>query len=334
VTEEEARKIAESVGVQSRHVAPPSMCTSDLCYAAAEKLLAALSWERSSIEALIFITQTPDYIIPATSSCLHERLGLSKSCAVFDVTLGCSGYIYGLWMANNFIAAGSAKRVLLLVGETATWPTSPYDRACMFLFGDAGTATALEYAEDAPAAAYVLGSDGSGSPYIMMPGGAFRNRATEASLERRPCADGVLRNELDSRMDGAEVFAFTLREVPAMMRSIFQTSGWTMETMDGFVPHQANLFMLQHLAKRLKIPPQKLVLALEQFGNTSSASVPLAMTHALADQLRSRSLKLVLAGFGVGWSWGAAAVELGPMVIPDLLLVDAESTSAAQGVTC
>jgi 3-oxoacyl-[acyl-carrier-protein] synthase III len=322
VTEEEAVKIADSVGVHSRHVCPPSICTSDLCCAAAEKLLEELGWERSSVEALIFITQTPDYLIPATSSCLHERLQLSKSCAAFDVTLGCSGYVYGLWMAHNFVAAGSAKRVLLLVGETATWPTSPYDRACMFLFGDAGTATALEFDENAPPVTYTLGTDGTGNTFIMMPGGGYRNRPTPETLERKACADGVLRNELDSRMDGAEVFAFTLREVPAMMKQILQASGWTMDTMDAFVPHQANLFMLQHIAKRLKVPREKLVLALDEFGNTSSASVPLSLTHALAERLRAGTMKLVLSGFGVGWSWGAVAIETGPMVVPDLVVID------------
>jgi 3-oxoacyl-[acyl-carrier-protein] synthase-3 len=330
VTDEEATKIAGSVGVQRRHVAPPSLCASDLCCAAAEKLLAELGWERSSVEALIFVTQTPDYLIPANSACLHQRLRLSKTCAAFDVTLGCSGYIYGLWMAHNLVAAGSAKRVLLLVGETASWMTSPHDRACMFLFGDAGAATALEFDDGAPEVTYVLATDGTGSPYMGIPGG-YRNRISEESLRRKPCADGVVRNDLDSRMDGAQVFAFTLREVPGTIKTILEASGWTLETMDAFVPHQANAFMLQHLAKQMKVPPQKVVLALDQFGNTGSASVPLSVTHVLAKRLRAGSMKLVLSGFGVGWSWGAAAIQLGPMVAPDLLLVETELQRTAEG---
>jgi 3-oxoacyl-[acyl-carrier-protein] synthase-3 len=134
-------------------------------------------------------------------------------------------------------------------------------------------------------------------------------------------------------MDGAEVFAFTLREVPPMMKAILEAAGWTIDTMDAFVPHQANLFMVQHIAKRLKLPREKLILSLDRFGNTSSASIPLSITHALAERVRAGTMKLVLSGFGVGWSWGAAAVEAGPMIVPDLVLVDAQAP-AAEGAAC
>jgi len=324
----DADKIGVSTGVLRRHVAPPWMCTSDMCFAAAEKLLGDLGWERDSVDVLIFVSQTPDYRLPATSCVLHQRLGLSKECAALDVSLGCSGYIYGLWLLSTLVASGQARRALLLVGETASVGSAPTDRAVVFLFGDAGTATALERDDSAPPMHFNLGTDGSGHPFIMVPGGAFRNPPTAETLQRTPCEDGVERCALDGRMNGPEVFAFTLREVPPLIHGVLRQASWTMEQMDAFIPHQANLFMLEYLAKRMKVPKGKLVLGLAEFGNTSSASVPLSMTHVLKDQLRSGPKNLVMAGFGVGWSWGAVAAAWGPMVISEIVLLkDAQTTN-------
>ncbi len=321
---DEAEKIAKMTGVRVRHVAPPGVCTSDLAYAATVRLLCELGWDRSSIDALIVASQTHDYNAPATACCLQDRLGLPRSCAAFDIALGCSGYIYGLWVCSTIMAAGSAKRALLLAGDTISWVVSPQDRATAFLFGDAATATALERDDSAPPMSFVLGTDGSGRDYLIEPGSGYRNRVTAESLERRPGPDGVPRSPLDLYMEGSEVFAFTLREVPSLIGEVLSLAGWTLEQMDAFVPHQANLFMLQHLSKRLKIPAQKLVVSLDEYGNTSSASVPLAMSHRLAPRLRSGTENLILAGFGVGWSWGALAVTCGPMAMPDILVLEPE----------
>jgi len=326
---EEAEKIAKMTGVRNRPVAPPGMCTSDLAYSAAVKLLEELGWEARSIDALVFVSQTHDYDLPATACCLQERLGIPKSCAAFDMALGCSGYIYGLWVCSTLIAAGSAQRTLLLAGDTASWTSSPQDRATVFIFGDSGTATALERDDTAPPMSFVLGTDGSGRDYLIQPGAGYRNRVTAQSLERRPGADGVLRSPLDVYMDGSEVFAFTLREVPGLFNAILSLAGWKLDQMDAFVPHQANLFMLQHLGKRMKIPTEKLIVSLDQYGNTSSASIPLAMNHRLASRLSTGTENLILAGFGVGWSWGALAVTCGPIAMPDILVLDQELAVAS-----
>ncbi len=326
---EEAEKIAKMTGVRDRRVAPPGMCTSDLAYAAAVRLLEELGWQPDSIDALIVVSQTHDYDAPATACCLQDRLGLPKSCAALDVALGCSGYIYGLWLCSTMIVGGSVHRALLLVGDTISWVTSPQDRATTFLFGDAATATALERDSSAAPISFVLGTDGSGKDYLIEPGTGYRNRVAPDSLERRPGADGVPRSPLDVYMDGSEVFAFTLREVPALMEQLFSLSGWTLEQMSAFVPHQANLFMLEHLRKRLKVPREKMIVSLDAFGNTSSASVPLTMSHGLAQRLRAGTENLVLAGFGVGWSWGAAALTCGPMAMPDIVVVESEQSVGA-----
>jgi 3-oxoacyl-[acyl-carrier-protein] synthase III len=322
VSEEDAAKIAASTGVSRRHIAPQGMCTSDMAFAAAERLIASLGWERSSIDALVFISQSPDYEVPATSCCLHARLGLSKHCAAFDVNLGCSGYVYGLWLAAQFCSSGSAGRVLLLVGDTSSWTASPLDRSAVFLFGDAASATAIVRDENASPMTFSLGTDGEGHSHIMLPGGGSRNPATPASFERKTGEDGMSRSPLEIHMNGAEVFAFTLREVPPLIRGVVEAAGWTIDAIDSFIPHQANAFMLQHLAKRMKVAPGKLLLDLEEFGNTSSASIPLAINHQLQQQLSSGSMNLLLAGFGVGWSWGAVAFSGGPMVLPDIVYLD------------
>jgi 3-oxoacyl-[acyl-carrier-protein] synthase-3 len=320
ISPEEAQKIANMTGVHNRHVAPSSCCTSDLACAAARRLLEDPKWEPESIDALAMVSQNHDYDLPATACILQDRLGLSHACSAFDMSLGCSGYVYGLWVCSG-IVSGGARRVLLLAGDTISRTSAPQDRSTVFLFGDAGTATALEQDANAPDMTFVLGTDGSGKEFLIIPDSGFRNRSTPGSFVRRRNADGSVRGPLDLYMDGAEVFAFTLREVPPMMAEVLSASGWTLEEMDAFVPHQANQFILQHLGKRLKIPAGKMVLSLDEFGNTSSASIPLSLSYRLGGRLRQERMKLILAGFGVGWSWGAATVTCGPMVMPEIIYV-------------
>lgn len=315
--EVEIAKISESSGVVRRHVVTGGMCTSDLCFAAAESLLASSQVERNTIDTLVFVSQTPDYVLPATSCSLHGRLKLEKKCASFDVNLGCSGYIYGLWLASNLIAGGGAKRVLLLAGDTITRIAAPKDRAVALLFGDAGTATLLESDPEAPPMSFVLGTDGQGIENLIVPAGGFRYPRSEESGVHTEREGGNIRSDENLYMNGPEIFTFTLKEVPSMVKSLVTDY----DAIDAVVMHQANKFMLDYIAKRLKIPKEKHILALENFGNTSSASIPLAMTVALHNQLRTSPLNLLLAGFGVGYSWGAVTLTCGPMIMPELVKV-------------
>jgi 3-oxoacyl-[acyl-carrier-protein] synthase-3 len=329
--EENVRKICSRSGVAQVHTAGPDICTSDLCYAAAKRLLESMNRPADTVDALIFVSQTPDYLLPATSCSLHGRLGLGKRCAALDVNLGCSGYVYGLWLASQFIASSSARTVLLLVGDTISRIVSPEDRSVAMLFGDAGSATILERDDSAGPIAFELGTDGSRQNHIMVPAGLFRQPRTPATSIRTRRSDENVRSDEDLAMDGAEIFTFTLAAVPVMIEAALKTAGWDSSTPDAFVLHQANQFMLQHLAKRMRIPPEKTTLAMAEYGNTSSASVPLALTNALRDKLQSGSLRLLLAGFGVGLSWGAAALSCGPLVMPELVLVP-EPAPAAEPV--
>ncbi len=319
--ESEVEKISENTGVYRRHIAPRSLCTSDLCFAAANRLIEELGWKRDSIDILIFVSQTPDYVLPPTSCVLQERLGFPTSCIAYDVNLGCSGYIYGLWMASGLIAGGAARRALLLVGDTITHLTSPLDRSTALLFGDAGTATALEQDPTAPKMWFDLGTDGKGKEHLMVAAGASRYPRTELTSQRVEREKGNLRSDEDLYMDGAEVFSFTLHVVPRLVKSTLTSAQWTTDDIDFCVMHQANRFIIQHLTKRIKMPAEKVVTSIEDYGNTSSASIPLTLTCSLTESLRNNSHRLLLVGFGVGWSWGAAAIECGPMVMPELILV-------------
>jgi len=316
-----AEKIRRVSGVIRRHVTLEGLCTSDLCFVAGESLLDGLKWERSSVDALIFVTQTPDYFLPATGCMLQNRLGLARTCAAFDVNLGCSGYVYGLWLASALISGGGVRRILLLVGDTVSRIVSPEDRSTAMLFGDAGTATAIEAGDADEGMIFELGTDGRGRDKLIVPAGAFREPHNEMTGLRSKCEGDNLRSREDLYMDGSEVFAFSIREVIPLIRSVQSRAGWSTDSVDALVLHQANLFMLQHIAKRTGFPWEKVPSTLESFGNTSSASIPLTMIVSLGQRLRTDSLKLLLAGFGVGWSWGAAALTCDPMAVLGPILV-------------
>lgn len=316
----EIDRISQNIGVQRRHVVNGTTCTSDLCYAAAERLLDELGWQRDSIDALIFVTQTPDYFMPATACVLQERLGLSRGCAAFDVNQGCAGYIYGLWIGGNLVRGG-CRRLLLLVGDTTSRLVSPGDRTITSLFGDAGAATALELSPEAPTMHFELGTDGAGRGCLMVPGGAFRQPHSPQSSERTERAGGNVRSDEDIFMDGGEVFTFVLREVPRLVQNIIAMAETSVADIDHFVFHQANRFMLNHLTKRLKLPPERVAIGLTNFGNTSSASIPLAITTELREPLSAGNHRLLLAGFGAGFAWGASVFESGPMCLPPLITV-------------
>jgi 3-oxoacyl-[acyl-carrier-protein] synthase-3 len=319
--EEHARKLQKSTGVVQSHVSADAICSSDLCFFAGEKLLDELGWERSSVDVLAFVSVTRDYVSPATACRLQHRLRLGKGCAAFDITHTCSGYIYGLWLVSHLLSGGGAKRALLLVGDTSSRYCSPYDRAVAGLVGDAGSATALERNESAEPMYFELGTDGSGIEAIIVKAGAFRHPSTTETRMRTEREGGNSRSDEDLFMNGPEVFSFTLREVPPLYSRVLELAGWTLDDVQAVIMHQANLFIIRHLAKKLGVPSEKSIENLARYGNTSGASIPLALTQQMAERLRNHSERLVLLGFGAGLSWGGAALTCGPLVIPELTTV-------------
>jgi 3-oxoacyl-[acyl-carrier-protein] synthase-3 len=313
--------ISNNIGVKSKYEAGPHICTSDLCYVAAESLMQELNCAKTAIDTLIFVSQTPDYRLPATSCILQHRLGIASDCAAFDINMGCSGYVYGLWVAANLIKNGCADRILLLVGDTSTKLISPKDRSVALLFGDAGTATLLEKSNDISPMTFILGTDGGGSNNLIVPYGGFRNPASESSSLQKERENGNIRSDENLYMNGPEIFAFTLERVTPLIKSILKETNWSAEEVDYFIFHQANKYIIEYLSKRHKIPLEKVPIELERFGNTSSASIPLTICAALKAQLGAHPQKLILTGFGVGYSWGAVSLLAGPMTIPEIQFV-------------
>lgn len=315
----ESQRIAQSTGIHRRRLAARGVCVSDLCMAAVEPLLEMLGWSRDTVEAIILVTQNPDYILPATACSLHGRLGLSENCAAFDVNLGCSGYTYGVWLASHLISSNAAQRILLFAGETATRFVGKGDRSSRLLFGDAATVSAFEAAADAPAIHFRVGTDGTGQNQLIVPAGGFRLPKSPATARTVEGLDGNPRSQEDIYMNGTEVFLFTIDRVPSLIRATLDDAGWSIGDVDSFVFHQANQFILKHLAKHLKLPLDKVPFSLTDFGNTSSASIPLTMSVRLAEEMRSRPMKLLLAGFGVGFSWSSVAIQSDRVVMPPLV---------------
>ena len=311
--EDAARRIAKATGIEARHLVPPHQCTSDLGAAAARRLLDRLGWAADSVDLLVMVTQTHDHILPASGYLLHRRLGLGKGAAVLDLTLGCSGYVHGLWTASAMLKAANGKRALLVAGDTTSRVLDPDDRAVAPLFGDAATATALVAEDGAPPMAFALGSDGAGAPYLAVPGGGLRRPDEPAHLF----------------MDGTQVFAFTLREVPGNIRAALALAGWTMEAVDRLVLHQANAQMIRHLAQKLGATAEQTVVGLAGFGNTSSASIPLALASELGTALCGGPRRLLLSGFGVGWSWGSVALTVGPLAVCEVMTLAASPAESA-----
>jgi len=318
---EDINKITEMTGVKERRITNSDTCTSDLCTAAAAKLIEELDWPADTIDGIIFISQTPDYRLPATSCVVQDKLGLSTECMAFDVNLGCSGYVYGLWMAANFIATGALKRILLLVGDTISKAISPNDRSTSMLFGDAASATALEMDETSSTISFVLKTDGKGSDNLIIPAGGYRNPATQENLVRIVQPDGSIRSLNDLYMDGGEIFNFTIKRVPPLVKELLSINNLDVKDIDYFVFHQANEFILKHLAKKLKLSQEQTPISIDRFGNTSSASIPLTITSELQDVLSSNKKKLAMIGFGVGYSWGGALMNAGPLASLRLLEV-------------
>lgn len=300
-------KIFEKTGIRERRIAAPDECASDLACQAGEQLLQEANVTRSDIDYLIFCTQLPDYPLPTTACLLQHRLGLPTTCGALDINLGCSGYVYGLGLAQGLIETGQASRVLLLTGETYSKALRDDDVSVRTLFGDGGSATLIESvpADDRLIGPYVYGTDGSGGPNLILKRNAWRAAAVPAGTDLDD-------REIESNslfMNGPEIFTFTLTAVPKAIRALLQRAERSMEEIDLFVFHQANRYMLTHLRDKIGIPEEKFVIAMEHTGNTVSNTIPYALQAAQRDGRLTPGKLVMLVGFGVGYSWGATLVR-------------------------
>lgn len=314
-TPEEAEIFDNTVGIKNRYIGPDDVCTSDLCFDAAERLLSALGWEKDSIDVLVFGSVTGDYKTPPTAGILQHRLGLPISTFVLDIPMGCCGSMYAINVAGNLLSSGNVKRALLLVGDTALRMGSMKDKSRVPLFGDSGTAMALEYDPTAEDIIIEFNTLGSGYEALITPHGGFRHPITPESFVEEDFGNGIIRAPKDTLINGMDVFSFAISRPPISIKKMMERYNLTTENVDYFLIHQANKLIVDRIVKKLKLPIEKVPYDLQEFGNLGGASVPMLMTYNLADELQRRPLTLLCSSFGLGLTWGTMVLRSNRVVV-------------------
>lgn len=298
--------VVKSMGVTERHVAAENETASDLAVKAAEKLFKESKLSPLDIDFLMFYTQGPDYFMPSTSCTIQDRLGIPTTAGAFGYDLGCSGFVYGLAMANSFVESGLAKNVLLLTADTTSKYIHPLDKN-LALFGDGASATIISSEGMAKIGKFNLGTDGSGYEQIIIKNGGWRNKqVTEATYED---GNGNTRRDDYFYMDGEAVFNFTVDRIPLLIEDILKKNDTTRESIDYYVFHQANKFMLNTLRKINAIPKDQFFVDLSDTGNTASSTVPIGLCKSLSNGSIYKGMNVMVAGFGVGLSWGGTILK-------------------------
>lgn len=316
----DAIDFTKSTGVERRRKARNNICASDLCFKAAEKLINDLLWDKKEIDCLVFVSQTPDYRLPATSVILQKRLGLSTDCYTLDISSGCSGWVYALSVISSLMSHGKMRKGLLLAGDTILKFCSPTDKSTYPLFGDAGSATALEFVDDENEVIHFsLNSDGEGYKAIIIEDGGFRNPVTQESFKIESIAEGIERSKLDLVLEGMDVFSFGISRAPESVKNLASFSNIDLDNVDFFTFHQANMFMNEKIRKKLKLPEEKVPYSLKDFGNTSCTSIPLTLVTELQKELKGKKLSHIACGFGVGLSWGSCFFNTDHLICPNLI---------------
>jgi len=306
-------KILAKTGIAQRHIAGVTETAGDLAYQAALSLFDQGHCQPQDIDFILLCTQAPDYILPTTACVLQHRLGIPTTAGALDINLGCSGFVYGLSLAKGLIETGSANNVLLLTADTYSKYIHPLDKSVRTLFGDGAAATLVSGNRGNPSGTvgpFVFGTDGAGADHLIIRAGGFREPATSGNAQVEPDASGNYRSCQHLYMNGAEVMAFSLSAVPKAVTALLGKLQLEREQIDFFVLHQANQFMLEALRKKLKIAPEKFPIFVEKVGNTVSSTIPLTLAHLLEQGQLRHGHRLVLVGFGVGYSWAAAAVTI------------------------
>jgi 3-oxoacyl-[acyl-carrier-protein] synthase-3 len=301
-----AAQIEDKLGIVERRVAGPGECASDLAFKAAERMFASGVCAAGDVDYLLLCTQTPDYLLPTTACLLQSRLGLGTHVGAIDVNQGCSGYIYALGLAHGLIESAQARNVLVLTADTYSRLLAPADFSVRSLFGDGATATLVSdvSAEQRSLGPFVYGTDGEGGPNLILRDLSLRERSLAAADPRPLGADAL-------KMDGPEIFTFAVSVVPPLVAQLLQRAGVSLAEVDLFVFHQANGYILEKLRKKIGVPEEKFVVAMRHTGNTVSSTIPLALHAAMRDRRLLPGKRVVLVGFGVGYSWGATMVRWG-----------------------
>ncbi len=300
-------KISSKVGIVSRHIAAEDETAGDLAVKAAESLFAEYGIDRNSIDFILLCTQSPDYFLPTTACLLQDRLQLPQSAGALDFNLGCSGFVYGLALAKGLIAGGTAHNVLLLTAETYSKYIHPSDKGNRSIFGDGAAACLVSESGFAQIGDFVLGTDGSGYDKLIVRNGMARHRAADGKVVRDE--SGSERRDDALYMDGGDIFNFTLKVLPGLEQQVLQKNGLGKEDIDYFVFHQANKFMLETVRKVCHIAPERFYLNMEQVGNTVSSTIPIALKDCMDNGTVFSGMTVLIAGFGVGLSWGGTVLK-------------------------
>lgn len=304
-TKEEADTFDATVGIKNRYIASEDVCASDLCFDAAERLIAGLGWEKESIDVLLFASVTGDYKTPPTSAILQDRLGLPSSTFVLDIPMGCCGCMYCINVAGNMLTAGTAKRAIVLVGDTAMRMGNPKDKSRGPLFGDCGTALALEYDPTADDIIIDFNTMGAGYQALMTPHGGYRHPVTQESFVEEDFGNGIIRAPKDALINGMDVFSFAITKPPISVKKMLEQQGLDKDKdVDFFLIHQANKLIVDRLVKKLKLPVEKVPYNLQKFGNLGGASILMLMVSEIAEELSTKPLTLLCSSFGLGLTWG------------------------------
>lgn len=304
--ENEVNKIIKTTGINSIRKTDENTTASDLCYVAAKKVFEDNEISPEDIDAIIFVSQTPDYKIPQTSHVLQSKLGLKEDTICFDLPIGCNGYIYGIFQASILINSKACKHVLLLSGDTTTKLINEKDRSLKMVFGDGGSATLIK--EGIDTLSFIIYSDGSKFGDLIIPDGGSRNPSNAKSNQLNYDNEGNGRTPMNLFMDGMAIFNFAIKRVPTLLEEIVSYSNWEKDEIDLYALHQANKFMIDYLRKKCKVALEKMPVVVDGIGNTGPATIPILLT-----ELRSKSQtfkKVILCGFGIGLSWGAVSCDL------------------------
>ena len=304
------KKVLSGAGIRNRRVAPSHVCGSDLAYEAAQGMLHHYQIDRGTIDLLVYCTQSPDYFLPSTACVLHERLGLPRGCACFDINLGCSQYVYALSVAHSMILAGIASRALVLTGDTMARTLHPMDRSVVPLLGDGATASLVgDVPEGEGFLGFEVGTDGTGHQYLMIPAGGFRRPLSEGTTVATTDAEGNVRAPQNMYMNGAAIFHFAISVVPPTVERLLAKVSLSLADVNLFLFHQASKYMLDYLLKKMKIPPEKTHIFVEDIGNTSGSALPIVMTEAWRAGKVCAGARVLMIAFGVGLSWAATLVR-------------------------
>lgn len=302
-------KLQKTMGFDTIYWANKNTTTADLCQQATLSLMKHLNIKSSSIDAIISITQTPDYYMPGNAHIIHRNLKFSKDTIAYDAEFGCSGYIYGLYTAAMMLNAG-LKRILLIAGDTLSKCLNKKDKTTAPIFSDAGSATIIDFDKNSKNSYFILKSNGNGVEYLWQPAKAYRTPSSNETKKESTDENGNIRSQENLYMNGAEVFNFTLTEQPELLNEIVKFANLTKEDIDYFIFHQANVYIVETILKKAKISFQKAPSKIfSKYGNQNCASIPTAICEDLSEKFTSKK-KVLMQGFGIGLSWGACITDL------------------------